>query len=277
MGVSVKEAAKFLNLSEGAVRKLIAGGRLQAGHEGRRIVIAESELEVFRGGNLGPGGDSGAAAGPREEGREEMERREQGERQEQQGDVEEGLRDEPVPESGAEDLKPGAAGQAPTAALQSPHSEPGPRAPKQTSLSDAVVRPVLERLSALERQLSERLDVIDENRRLAEEIRKSEQQIALRDQELEKLKRDLLYQKKIFEKELQDYAKLLDEKWAVREQEVEDRIDREREGFEQRLVLEKSVWSERLAQEQEKHAACLADAQRGQGFWAKIVRMLTWS
>ena len=222
MGLTVKEAARYLNLSESTVRKLVSAGRLKAGTEGRRAVIDELDLEAFRKGARGsaPGSNPAPAA----------------------------LREEK--------------------ALRPPP-------PRQMTFSDTVVRPVLERLSVLQQVLSDGLDFREENRQLTEEIRKKELELAKRDEEIEKLKRDLMYQKKLFEKELEDYARLLDAKWAIREQEVEDRLAAERAGFEHRLALEKKVLSERMAQQQAKHSASLAEAETGRGFWARIARMLT--
>ncbi len=42
---------------------------------------------------------------------------------------------------------------------------------------------------------------------------------------------------------------MLDEKWALMDREVSERISRERDGFEKRLAQERSAWSERLANE----------------------------
>ena len=243
MGLTVKEAAKYLNVSESAVRKLVSSGKLETGQEGHRVLIEQSSLEALRGEGESPGADpvSGALA--------------DGEQDPGAANGEKPPIEEPVPlETGR---KSGA--------------------PKQTSFSDAVVRPVLERLTALEEDLSEKFGFLEENRRLFSEIRRIEQELSKRDHELERLQQDLVYQKRLFEKEIQDYARLLDEKWAVREQETEDRLERQSEEFEQRLEIERNIWSEKLDREQERSAAALAEAQRRQGLWSRFVRMLTWS
>jgi hypothetical protein len=158
---------------------------------------------------------------------------------------------------------------------RSENSMPG--RPRQISISETMSIPILERISALEKELSFRLDLVDENRRIADELRLKEQAIAAKDIVIEKLQRDLIYQKRLLEKEVEDRTRVLDEKWALMDREVSERVARERDEFEKRLALERSTWSERLAQEQEKYAASLTELQTRGGFWSRLVKMLTWS
>ncbi len=157
-----------------------------------------------------------------------------------------------------------------------PDARPAGR-PRQMSIPEAVVRPVLDRIAALETQVAEKLDLLSENRNMADEIRHMERELALKDTEIEKLKRDLVYQKKLLEKEIEDRMRVLDEKRALMDREISERISREREEFEARLARERSTWSDRLAAEQEKFKTDLARMRSKEGFWARLLRMLTWS
>jgi chromosome segregation ATPase len=152
-----------------------------------------------------------------------------------------------------------------------------PGRPRQISFSEAMAQPIVERISALEKEISSRLDLVSENRQIVRELRQKDQEIADRDIEIEKLKRDLVYQKRLLEKEIEDRMRLLDEKWALMDREVSERVARERDEFEKRLELERNTWSERLSQEQEKFADSLAELQTKGGFWSRLVKMLTWS
>jgi hypothetical protein len=136
---------------------------------------------------------------------------------------------------------------------------------------------ILERISALEKELSFRLDLVAENMRITGELRLKDQEIARKDIEIEKLQRDLIYQKRLLEKEIEDRMRVLDEKWALMDREVSERVARERDEFEKRLALERDAWAERLSREQEKYAAGLAELQTKGGFWSRLVKMLTWS
>ena len=93
---------------------------------------------------------------------------------------------------------------------------------------------ILERISALEKELSFRLDLAAENMRIAGELRLKDQEIARKDIEIEKLQRDLIYQKRLLEKEIEDRLRVLDEKRALMDREVSDRVARERDEFEKK-------------------------------------------
>ncbi|MEN6440818.1 MAG: hypothetical protein ABFD97_19780 [Syntrophobacter sp.] len=149
--------------------------------------------------------------------------------------------------------------------------------PRQDSLPEALVHPIVERIAALEKELSDRLALFDENRRLAEELRLRDREITQKNHEVETLKRDLVYQKKLLEKEIEDRMRVLDERRTLMDREFTERITRERDEFERRLAAEKDAWSDRLAREQEKHAASLAEIQTREGFWSRLGKMLTWS
>lgn len=140
-----------------------------------------------------------------------------------------------------------------------------------------MVRPLAERISSLEREISEKLDLVAENRQLTLELRQKDRDIAIRDTEIEKLKRDLLYQKRLLEKEVEDRTRVLDEKRALMDREVAARIARERDEFDRRLEEERKSWAERLARIQEEDAAREAELLTKQGFWTRFLKMLTWS
>lgn len=166
------------------------------------------------------------------------------------------------------------------ALLPEPRQEAPPapsKTPRQMSFPEMMLRPLAERLSVLEKTISEKLDLAEENRRLTKESWQKDQEIAARDVEIEKLKRDLLYQKRLLEKEIEDRMRVLEEKAAFMDRELTERIARERDEFENRLLIERSAWSDRLAREQERYAASLAELQNRAGFWTRLVRMLTWS
>lgn len=149
--------------------------------------------------------------------------------------------------------------------------------PRQVSLDEVLVRPLTERVSALEKEVSEHLGLISENRCLIEELRRKDREIAERETEIEKLRCDLVYQKRLLEKEIDDRKRVLDERRVAMDGEIADRVARERDEFGTRLEAERRLWSERLAHEQEKCAAEIAELQSKEGFWARLARMLTWS
>ncbi len=159
--------------------------------------------------------------------------------------------------------------------LETVASAPGK--PRQLSLPEMLIRPVIERIAALEKELSEKMNLLIENRRLTEELRQTFLDAAGKDKEIEKLKADLVYQKRLMEKEIEEHARLLDAKWALMEREVAERIARERSEFERRLQAESALWSERLAREQERFEADIAELRSKQGFWTRLMKMLTWS
>lgn len=156
------------------------------------------------------------------------------------------------------------------------------------SLRSEDLQAVVDRISGLEEQMRRFHELLTENRLLSKQLKDLEQEIARKDLEIEKLRRDLVYQSRIQKKELEDHQKIIQEKWSVMEKEAAERIAREREHFESRLVqeqglwserlaLEQSQWAERLAQERENHARKLHEATRQEGFWSRLLKMMTWS
>lgn len=72
-------------------------------------------------------------------------------------------------------------------------------------------------------------------------------------------------------------TRLLDEKWALMDREISERISRERNEFETKLQAERTLWSERLANERRAFELKIAQLQTKQGFWTRLMKILTWS
>jgi len=129
----------------------------------------------------------------------------------------------------------------------------------------------------LEAQVNEKWQKDAENKRLHELLREQDRQLAKKDLEIEKLRRDLVYQKRLSEKEAEDQRLALDAKWARLEKEASKRAAHERELLEQRLIQERDICCERLAQQQERFAQELAAMRNQEGFWSRLMKMITWS
>ena len=148
--------------------------------------------------------------------------------------------------------------------------------PRQVSLPEIMAGPLVERISTLEKALSEKLDFLAENKRIELELDRAHLDIADRDAEIEKLKGGMTG-RTLVEREAEDRVRALDEERAQMEREVSERISRERDEFETILQAERTLWSERLAKERSRFEAELEQLKKKEGFWARIVRMLTWS
>ena len=213
MHLSIKEAARILNVSENKVRGYILSGKLLVERKGRQILIPESQLKAF------------AAA------------------------------DKPVEEVVSQENLDG------TSVLSHEDS----------------LEVILSRLASLEAQVTEKWQEDAENKRLRELLREQDRRLAEKDLELEKLRRDLVYQKRLSEKEVEDQRLALEEKWALIEEEAAKRAAQERDLLEQRLIQERDRCSERLAQQQERFAQELAAMRNQEGFWSRLMKMITWS
>jgi hypothetical protein len=134
-----------------------------------------------------------------------------------------------------------------------------------------------DRLEILEKSMLERKLLQKENQSLQEALVQQQREISQKELEIAKLQRDLLYQQRIHEKEIQEHALRFEEKSALVQQQAADRWARERERIEQVLEEERRLWSDRLAQEQERYAHKLAEIRSQEGFWARLMRMITWS
>jgi excisionase family DNA binding protein len=213
MYLSIKEAARLLNLSENKIRGYISSGRLSVERKGKQILVSQSQLKALV--------DAGKDV----------------ENEGSQADV-----DRPPAHSREEAL-------------------------------DLV----LSRLAAMEEQIIDKWQLFTENQRLHQQIREHHQELAARKLEIEKLRRDLVYQKRLCEKEIEDHRLAQQEKWALMEKVASEQMAQERERLEQRLVEERSIWSEKLTQEQERFAQRLAAMRDQEGFWSRLLKMITWS
>ena len=215
MHLSIRQAARLLNVTESKVRNYIVSGKLSIERKGRRILIPEAQLKAFTSAQQGP---------------EEVESQ--------------------------ENFDP--------AMLLTPSGRD-------------TLDLIMNRLAALEGQIIEKWQTHAENQHLQQLLRQQDRLLAEKDLEIEKLRRDLLYQKKLCEKELEDHRLALQEKWTLMEKEASERIAQERERLEQRLKQERDIWSEKLTQEQERFAQLLAAARNQEGFWSRLMKMITWS
>ncbi len=136
---------------------------------------------------------------------------------------------------------------------------------------------ILERLAALEKRAADDRVLLEENRRLILDLRRKESEAAGKDLEIERLKRDIYYQKRLCEKEIEDRLRGLEERRRLLDEEVAEKIGQEKEQYERRLAVEQSLWSEKLAREREECDRKLAEALRRESLWSRLVRMLTWS
>ncbi|HOV85142.1 MAG TPA: helix-turn-helix domain-containing protein [Syntrophobacteraceae bacterium] len=158
---------------------------------------------------------------------------------------------------------------------QSPPGDAMPPGPDET-LRDMLAS-LLQKVAELERQVDEKWSLWRENRRLLEELNQSRRQLAEKTSEVERLQRDLLYQKRLLEKELQDCRTAMEEKGAWIEKQCRERIAGERELLLDRLALQEKHLEEKLEWEKEKYGRKLLEIQQREGFWSKLARMMTWS
>ena len=141
MYLSIKEAARLLNVSENKVRGYISSGRLVVERKGKQILVSQSQIQALI-------------------------------------DAEKGLENE--------------ASQA---------SLDRPSAPSREEAFELL----LSRLAALEGQIIEKWQIFTDNQRLHQLIREQDQELAEENLEIEKLRRDLVYQKRLCEKEIEDH------------------------------------------------------------------------
>jgi excisionase family DNA binding protein len=136
---------------------------------------------------------------------------------------------------------------------------------------------ITRQLSVLEERILDILRFIEENRPLVDEIRLKDSEVARLAMEIEKLRREAVYNQRLFEKEMEDQRKTLAEKLEYMEIEASRRLALERENLETRLDMERTIWAERLDREKDSHERKLAEARRSEGLWARLIKMMTWS
>jgi excisionase family DNA binding protein len=136
---------------------------------------------------------------------------------------------------------------------------------------------VMDRLTILEKQVQDLASLIRENNDHFHELREKDALLAQKEVELEKLRRDILYQQRICEKEIEHCRKHHDEQCALSREEFAEKLALERHYLEEKLAVENAIWSERLAREQESFNLKLLEIKEREGLWAKLVKMMTWS
>jgi excisionase family DNA binding protein len=136
---------------------------------------------------------------------------------------------------------------------------------------------VVERLTMLEGQLHELSLLLHKNNACFQELREKDALIALKESESEKLRRDILYQQRICEKEMEHCRKQYEAQCALLRDEFAEKLALERHHHEEKLAGEKALWSERLMSEQESFNLKLLHVKDREGLWAKLVKMMTWT
>lgn len=162
--------------------------------------------------------------------------------------------------------------------LEQDQVEQPPRSPDQGgSFPVDGLQAVLDRMSVIEERLEHFAKLMSENSQLAEELRDRELELSLQKNEVERLRHQLEVQRRDHEKEIEAQARVFQEKCSLLERETSETIAKEREHLENQLSQEKRRWTERLAQEKENFTQRLLELQRQEGFWARLMKMMTWS
>ena len=143
--------------------------------------------------------------------------------------------------------------------------------------SREMLQPIMYRLLALQKQFEEKMDLLEENQRLSEELKQKERDLLLKGYEIEKLEHDLIYQKRLQDKELENHQIILEEKWAVLQKEASERIAQERKHIDEMLAMQERRWMEKLAEEKELLTRQMTEAVRREGLWSRLIKMMTWS
>jgi len=162
--------------------------------------------------------------------------------------------------------------------VESPAEEsPAGEEPRDILLRRDACLSLLERFAALENRILDRLDCLNENRELSGLLHARERELVQKDTEIEKLRRDLVYQTRLLEKEFEERLRSYQDKMAALEKQFQERVELERRHFDERLAMEQRFWSDKLDQEKETFDRKLAEAKRRESFWQRLVKMMTWS
>jgi len=136
---------------------------------------------------------------------------------------------------------------------------------------------MLGRLAGLEERLANRFTLEQENQELRNALRATEQELAARIAEVERLNNELLLQKHAWEKELQSQQRLQRDKEAWLRQEAADKLLMAQQFYDRQLRSETERYLERSSREKERVDRRLDEFQRDEGLWARVMRLLTWS
>jgi hypothetical protein len=149
--------------------------------------------------------------------------------------------------------------------------------PRVIPISRKEFKELLDRLRTLEERLTERMELEQKHRELLEQLRGTEQQLAQRVLEVERLKNELVQQKRVWEKELEGQRRLLEEKMALVRQESSEKLIMAQQYYDKQLQLNQENYHERSGREKDRFRQKLVDYQRQEGLWARLMRMITWS
>jgi hypothetical protein len=136
---------------------------------------------------------------------------------------------------------------------------------------------LLERLAVLEQQLAQRLDLAQENQDIRAAMRVTEQKLAARTLEVERLKNELLLQKRVWEKEVERVHRSATEKELILRQEAAEKLALAQEFLDRQVQLEKERYLERSIRERDRIDRQMDDYHRDESLWSRFMRLLTWN
>ncbi len=134
-----------------------------------------------------------------------------------------------------------------------------------------------EQLAVLQRTLDEKWDLLNRNQQLHLEIIRLREEISRQKAEIQSLLGDLSRLRSSRDREMEEFQRQWQERYNQEREETARRLAAEKAHFEEKLAWTEKHWSEILQQTQEDHARELARAGEREGFWVRLVRMLTWS
>ncbi len=136
---------------------------------------------------------------------------------------------------------------------------------------------LLERLTGLEQQLLQRLDLSQENEQLRSALRTAEQELAAKILEVERLKNELLLQKRVWEKEVERVQQSAVERESMLRQGAVEKLALAQQFFDRQVQVEKERYLERSLREREKLDHRLDAYHQDESWWSRLMRLLTWS
>jgi hypothetical protein len=149
-----------------------------------------------------------------------------------------------------------------------------PRTDRPAALSP---QSLAEQLKLLQRTLDEKWDLLARNQQLHLEILRQQELITRQEMQIQSLQRDLSRMKSLQESDAEKYQGGIQESYNHQEEETFKRLTVEKARYEEKLAQTEAHWSGVLRRAREDHARELAQARMSEGFWAKLVRMMTWS
>jgi hypothetical protein len=149
--------------------------------------------------------------------------------------------------------------------------------PRAIPISRKEFKDLLDRLGTLEARLAERLEMERKHQQVQELLRSTEHELAMRVFEVERLKNELVQQKRVWEKELEGQRRLLEEKVALIKQESSEKLLLAQQYFDKQLHLEQQTYNERSGRERDRFRQKLGDYERQESLWTRLIRMVTWS